>query len=183
MAGLQERYHEISKYLPQARLPFSVDFTYLPRGIRIGQACYPVLKMQWVEGFLLNEFVRNNLEKRELLDDLGQLWLRMAKRLRAAGIAHGDLQHGNVILIPGKKARSLALKLIDYDGMYVPALANRKPGEVGHPAYQHPQRLDQAIYGPEVDRFAFLSIACALRALAASDCLVPPRHAWDWVLD
>jgi hypothetical protein len=135
MAGLQERYHEISKYLPQARLPFSVDFTYLPRGIRIGQACYPVLKMQWVEGFLLNEFVRNNLEKRELPNDLGQLWLRMAKRLRAAGIAHGDLQHGNVILIPGKKARSLALKLIDYDGMYVPALANRKPGEVGHPAY------------------------------------------------
>src|ERR1700676_5637914 len=65
VSGLQDRYHDISKYLPQAKLPFSVDFTYLPKGIRIGQVCYPVLKMQWVEGFLLNEFVRKNLKKRE----------------------------------------------------------------------------------------------------------------------
>src|SRR5712692_9870021 len=52
VSGLQERYHEISKYLAQAKLPFSVDFDYLPRGIRVGGQCYPVLKMQWVEGFL-----------------------------------------------------------------------------------------------------------------------------------
>jgi hypothetical protein len=166
VAGLQERYQEISNQLAQAKLPFSVDFTYLPKGIRIEHQHYPLLKMQWVDGFLLNEFVRNNLHKGKRLDDLGHLWLRLAMRLREADIAHGDLQHGNVILIAGRKARSLALKLIDYDGMYVPALANRKSGEVGHPSYQHPQRLDQAIYGPEVDRFSILSIACALRAVA-----------------
>ena len=33
--GLQERYSEISKHLIQAKLPFTVDFTYLEKGIRI----------------------------------------------------------------------------------------------------------------------------------------------------
>ena len=81
--------------------------------------------MQWVEGFLLNEFVHDNLDKPALLDGLGQIWLRMAKRLAEANIAHADLQHGNVILVPGSKASSLAVKLIDYDGMWVPALTQK----------------------------------------------------------
>src|SRR5438067_13833174 len=53
--GLRARYTEISKHLIQARLPFTVDFEFLERGIRIRGDWYPVLKMQWVEGFLLNE--------------------------------------------------------------------------------------------------------------------------------
>ncbi len=32
------------------------------------------------------------------------------------------------------------LKLIDYDGMWVKALANTPSGESGHPSYQHPAR-------------------------------------------
>src|SRR5438128_635398 len=63
VSGLQERYCEINKCLFHAKLPFTIDFDYLGRGMRIGGQCYPVLKMQWVEGFLLNEFVRNNLDK------------------------------------------------------------------------------------------------------------------------
>ena len=53
---------------------------------------------------------------------------------------------------------SLALRLIDYDGMYVPALAGTRSGEVGHPAYQHPQRLREGTYNAEVDRFSHLVI-------------------------
>jgi formylglycine-generating enzyme required for sulfatase activity/WD40 repeat protein len=164
--GLQERYSEISKHLVQAKLPFTVDFTYLEKGMRIRGEYYPVLKMQWVEGFLLNEFVRDNLDKPARLDALGQIWLRMAKRLHEANFAHADLQHGNVILVQGSKASSLAVKLIDYDGMWVPALKQKKSGELGHPAYQHPHRLQQAIYSAEVDRLPILAIACALRSLA-----------------
>ena len=63
-------------------------------------------------------------------------------------VAHGDLQHGNVLLVPGASANSLAVKLIDYDGMCVPALAGSKSGEVGHPAYQHPQRLREETLQP-----------------------------------
>lgn len=164
--GLRERYTEISAGLLEAKLPFAVDFQYLVQGIRIKGDWFPILKMRWVEGLLLNEFVRDNLDKPALLANLGLIWCRMAKRLREAGIAHADLQHGNVILVPGSKATSLAVKLIDYDGMFVPALASKKSGEVGHPNYQHPERLREGIYTAEVDRFPLLVVATALRALS-----------------
>ncbi len=66
----------------------------------------------------------------------------------------------------GSRASALAAKVIHYSGMFVPPLAGKKSGEVGHPANQHPQRLQQAAYGAEVDRLLLLAIACALRALA-----------------
>jgi WD40 repeat protein len=163
--GLRERYAAISQHLQQAKLPFTVDFQYLEQGILVRGQWYPILKMRWVEGLTLNEFVRDALDKPALLDALGQIWLRMARRLREARMAHADLQHGNVLLVPGSSASSLAVKLIDYDGMWVPALAASKSGEVGHPAYQHPQRLREGIYDPEVDRFPLLVVAAALRCL------------------
>jgi hypothetical protein len=165
VAGRQERYHEISRHLPRARLPFAVEFVYLEEGIRVHGRWYPVVKMQWVEGLLLNQFVRDNLARPALLESLLSLWARMARRLREAEVAHGDLQHGNVLLVPGSKTTSLALKLIDYDGMFVPALEGRPAGEVGHPAYQHPQRLREGTTGPEVDRVPLLVVAAALRCL------------------
>ncbi len=162
VAGLRERYQEISFALQEARLPFTVEFTYQQEGIRIHGQWYPILKMQWVEGLTFNDFVRQNLDKPAMLDGLLQIWGRMAQRLRAAGIAHADLQHGNVLLVPGSTANAVAVKLIDYDGMYVPALAGKPSGEVGHPSYQHPQRVREGIYSAEVDRFPLLLIAASL---------------------
>jgi hypothetical protein len=152
VAGLQQRYEQIDLHLLKVKLPFLVNFQYQPGGICIHGSWYPILKMCWVEGFLLNEFVRNNLDKPAVLEDLARIWIKMAKWLRDANLAHADLQHGNVLLVPGRKAGSLAVKLIDYDGMWVPTLAGKKSGEVGHPAYQHPQRLPQGIYNAEVGR-------------------------------
>lgn len=172
--GLRERYSEISSYLQQVRLPFTVDFQYQEQGIRIAGRWYPILKMHWVEGFTLNLFVRDMLDKPAMLDALGQIWLRMARRLREAKIGHCDLQHGNILLVPGSTPSSLAVKLIDYDGMWVPGLANVPSGEFGHPAYQHPQRLREGAYKPEVDRFSLLVIYCALRALR-----IGGRQLWE----
>jgi WD40 repeat protein len=172
--GLRERYSEISKYLQQTHLPFTVDFQYLEQGIRIGGHWYPILKMHWVEGFTLNAFVRDMLDKPAMLEGLSRIWLRMAQRLREAKLAHADLQHGNVLLVPGSNASSLAVKLIDYDGMWVPALASKPSGEVGHPSYQHPQRLREGGYNQEVDRFPLLAIYVALRAL-----IVGGRQLWE----
>jgi len=172
--GLQTRYQAISDHLHQAKLPFTVDFKYLEKGIQIRGQWYPILKMQWVEGFTLNEFVRQHLDKPAMLDGLMQIWTRMARRLREAHLAHADLQHGNVLLVPGSTASSLAVKLIDYDGMFVPALAGKQSGEVGHPAYQHPQRLREGTYNPEVDRFPLLVISAALRCLMAGG-----RELWE----
>jgi len=168
IAGRQERYEEISRHLSRVHLPFTVDFVYLEEGIRVQGRWYPVVKMQWVEGLLLNQFVRDNLDKPALLDALITLWVRMARRLREAEVAHGDLQHGNVLLVPGSRTTSLALKLIDYDGMFVPPLAGRPAGEVGHPAYQHAQRRREETAGPEVDRVPLLVIASALRCLVTA---------------
>src|SRR5262249_52975715 len=87
------------------------------------------------------------------------------------------LQHGNVMLVPGSKANSLALKLVDYDGLCVPALADRPSGEYGHPNYQHPRRIPperraagdppaENGYGSGTGRFSLLVVFTALRAMA-----------------
>jgi len=144
--GLQERYVQISSYLQRVNLPFMVEFKFLQQGIRVRSDWYPVLKMQWVEGFQLNTFVRDNLDKPPVLQSLCHIWLKLATRLREANLAHCDLQHGNVLLVPSKTG-ALSVKLVDYDGMCVPALELLKSIELGHAAYQHPQRLKESSYG------------------------------------
>ncbi len=176
VSGLRDRYRAVSAHLAAARLPFTVDFEYLEQGVRVRGRRYPALKMHWVEGLLLNEFVRQHLDRPATLEALADLWARVGRRLRREGIAHGDLQHGNVLLVPGRDAGSLALRLIDYDGMWVPALAGLPSGEVGHPAYQHPRRLREQTYSAEVDRFPLLVVYTALRALAAGGGALWDRH-------
>jgi hypothetical protein len=165
--GLRERYDAISRHLRQVKLPFTVDFTYLDQGIRVSGRWFPVVKMPWVEGLTLSQFVARAADKPATLEALLQIWKRMGKHLRAAQVAHCDLQHGNVLLVPGAGDSSLSLKLVDYDGMWVPALAGKKSGEVGHPSYQHPRRSHEQTYSLEVDRFPLLLVATALRALKA----------------
>jgi formylglycine-generating enzyme required for sulfatase activity len=172
--GLRERYQEISAHLRRVRLPFIVDFTYLEPGIRVAGQWYPVLKMEWVEGLTLNQFVARAADKPATLEALLRIWARMARHLRAAEVAHADLQHGNVLLVPEAGAKSLSLKLVDYDGLWVPSLAGRPSGEVGHGAYQHPQRHREGTYSLEVDRFPVLLVATALSALKAQG-----RALWE----
>ncbi len=162
-AGLRERYLKIDAQLRDARLPFSVGFEFLPEGVRIRGLWYPALKMEWVEGLQLNAFVRQNVDRPDHLKALLGMWVRLCKRLRDARIAHADLQHGNVLLVPGATTNTLKLRLIDYDGMWVPALAKSPSGESGHAAYQHPARLRDSTYSADVDRFPNLVIGCALR--------------------
>jgi hypothetical protein len=170
--GLRDRYREVSQHLRQARLPFTLDFTYLEEGVRVAGRWYPVLKMQWVAGPTLNQFAARAADKPALLDALLLIWARMGQHLRAVQVAHGDLQHGNVLL--AREDNSLALKLVDYDGMWVPALAGRSSGEMGHSAYQHPRRAREQAYGPEMDRFPILLVATALCALRAGG-----RPLWE----
>jgi hypothetical protein len=174
VANLHQRYQAISDHLHQTQRAFMVEFRYLEEGICVRGQWYPLVKMRWVEGFTLNDFIRQHLDKPGLLDRLAQMWARLGQELRDAGMAHGDLQHGNVLLVPGSKSSSLALKLIDYDGMFVPALADTPSGEVGHPNYQHPQRLRDGAYDREFDRFSHLLIYTALRCVQAGGA-----ELWD----
>ena len=164
----QERYRHIAAALEAARLPFTVPFVYLDRGIQVHGQWYPAVKMEWVEGQTLNRFVEESLEKPKMLRQLLDLWPKLAARLGDAGIAHADLQHGNVLLVPTPDGK-LALKLIDYDGMYVPSLAGTSSGEMGHPNYQHPQRVRQRAYNVHVDRFSHLVIFSTVHCLLSGN--------------
>lgn len=160
----QERYAAISQHLAQFNLPYMVNFTFLADGIRVGGNRYPILKMEWVEGEPFLAYIERNLNAPVILLDIARQWVQMAQTLAQAGIAHGDLQHGNLIVVQGR------LKLIDYDGMYVPALAGRRSHEVGHRNYQHPQR-SEATFGPEIDHFSSWIIYTSLVALTAEPSL------------
>jgi hypothetical protein len=162
VADLEARYRALAKHLKQhPELPF-VPFTFLPEGIQVEGQRYPVLKMAWVEGLSLNRFVAQHLENPEILAQLSRAWVLLVEQLARAGMAHGDLQHGNVLV--SLSEGQLRLTLVDYDAVYVPALRGRKSPELGHRNYQHPDR-NEADYGPWIDRFPALVILTALEAL------------------
>jgi hypothetical protein len=158
-SDLGDRYAAISAHLGAARLPYTVPFEYLQRGIRVQGAWYPILKMAWSPGVLLDRYVEAQLGNPEALCRLSETWLALSAALERAGLAHGDLQHGNVMVDGGR------LVLVDYDGMFVPSLGGRGSHETGHPNYQHPARVG-ADFGPYLDRFSAWSIYLSLRALA-----------------
>ena len=166
--GLRDRYREISTHLRRKSLRFTTDFSFIEPGIRIRGECYPFLKMRWVEGHALNRFVANYAGQSKTLLVLSSLWLKLAAGLREAHVAHANLQHGNVLLVPVPESKSYRVVLIDYDGMHVPGLAGRRSNELGHPNYQHPQRLREGTFNVEVDRFSHLAIYTAIRALAVA---------------
>jgi hypothetical protein len=114
------------------------------------------------------------------LTELAARWQAMVGQLRAHGIAHGDLQHGNVLVTADG-----ALVLVDYDGMYVPALSGLRSHELGHRNYQHPRRNDRH-FGPDLDNFSALAIYVALRALALDPglwALIQPEESMLWESD
>ncbi len=178
VTDLRRRYDAIGSHLAgHASLPFMVGFQYLDEGILVHGRWYSVLKMDWVEGLRLDEFLDDCLQKDSFptrLQTLSRMWLRLSRMLREAQVGHGDLQHGNVILVRIPERNGFQLKLIDYDGMFVPALGNQSPGEIGHPAFQHPQRSVSNNYGLEVDRFSHLLIYWTLRCLS-----VGGRELWE----
>jgi len=155
----QERYASISAHLAKIRLPYLVQFSFLAQGIRVAKQTYPILKMEWVEGEPLIPYVERNLGNPAALTNLAGRWFEMVKALRHSSIAHGDLQHGNVLVLNGE------LKLVDYDGMFVPSLAGKISQEVGQRNYQHPMRTEFD-YNADLDNFSSWVIYISLIALS-----------------
>lgn len=155
----QQRYEAISKHLAAAHLAYTVPFTYLSPGIRVLGKPYPLIKMEWVQGESLSSFVGRTLSYPSTLLSVAKVWSKMVSEVRAANISHGDLQHGNVLVVGDE------LRLIDYDGMFVPALAGKRSNECGHRNYQHPARTEFD-YGPELDNFSAWVVYFSLIALS-----------------
>lgn len=82
--------------------------------------------------------------------------------LHKSGVSHGDLQHGNIMVLPRGE-----LRLVDYDSMYVPRMQN-VPDEIkGIAGYQHPARSRQKYRSPNSDYFSELVIYTSIRMLAS----------------
>lgn len=158
----QTRYAEVSRYLERSPLPSLVGYAYQKRGIRVEEGVYPLLKMAWVDGEPLNQFVRAHLSDRSVLEALCERWIELVAGLERAGVAHGDLQHGN-ILVRRESDGSPRLFLVDYDTLFVPALKGRRSPELGHRNYQHSDRSGSD-FDERLDRFSALVIHTALRA-------------------
>lgn len=166
---LQRRYEAIGRFLQTSADGFFVKAACLNQGIRVGNLWHPIIKMQWLDGETLNIFIDRNISTPAIISKLVPEFVALVKRLESLRVAHGDLQHGNILVKQGK------LYLIDYDGFYLPELSSLKTNEIGHLNYQHPSR-SAAHYNPTIDRFSSIVIYLGLSAVAVSP---PLWHKYD----
>ena len=158
----QDRYNQLSDYLINVLPPSFVHFEYVEDGICLKGDWYPIVKMEWVEGEVLSAFVGDALDEPDTLRRVAAQWRGgTTASLRGLRIAHNDLQHGNVMVQDNGNIR-----LVDYDGMFLPQFRGERSPELGHKNYQHPQR-SAADYGDYVDNFPTLVIYLSLLAVAA----------------
>lgn len=155
----QQRYRALSDLLKETHSDLFVNFKFIEDGIRIHNQWFPIVKMDWLNGSTLDVFVKEHVEDLNALQDLKQQFVELLDTLSTLGIAHGDLQHGNIIVCDGK------LRLIDYDGVFVPSIASLGSNELGHANYQHPGR-SSSLFNPEMDRFSAWIIHDSLQLLA-----------------
>ena len=158
----QARYGALSTYLLNVLPPSFVHFEYLEHGINVRGSWYPIVRMEWVHGELLNRFVESRLGEPDALRRVAAQWRGgPTASLRGLRIAHNDLQHGNVMVQDDGNIR-----LVDYDGMFLPQFRGQPSAELGHKHYQHPRRGADD-YDENIDNFPSLVIYLSLLAVAA----------------
>ncbi|MEZ0579855.1 protein kinase [Nocardioides sp. MH1] len=143
------------------------DLHYLPPSLWVDAAVpvegqrRPAIVMPWVPGVPLDHAVEAAVDQPAFLASLADEWLALGQRLIDLGVAHGDLQCGNVLV------DNEDLRLVDLDGMFIPGMSPAMaPSELGHPHFQHPRR-GPAHWGPDIDAFSLVVGYLSLRALSA----------------
>jgi hypothetical protein len=167
------RYPLLSQHLKNISLASLVDFEYQPQGILVQRQWYPIVKMAWIEGKTLQWFIAEHLHDAQTLMNLATQWRGLVTGLRDNRVAHGDLQHGNILITPQQEIR-----LVDYDAMFIPALRGEQSPELGHQNYQHPKR-NKNHYDESLDNFAALVIYTSLQAVAREPQLWDQFHGED----
>lgn len=121
---------------------------------------WPMVLMDWIEGDRLDDHVTALVrggDSSPALQALAADWRARVHQVQTAGFAHGDLQHGNVLVEP-----SGGLRLVDFDGSWIEELDGSPSHEEGHPNYQHTGRK----WGRWMDTFPALVIYTGLLALS-----------------
>ena len=90
--------------------------------------------------------------------------------------AHGDLKPDNIIVREDGQ-----LVLVDYDGMFVPAMKGQKSRELGSVDYRHPLRKED-VFNSSIDDFSIASIALSLKAISLKPELLNEFGAADRLL-
>jgi hypothetical protein len=161
---VQQKYAAISKKLRALANGFFVDFDFQQAGISVRRQVYPIVRMDWVEGDTLGVWLDKHFDDPRALQKARGDFAAIARLLEREGIAHGDIQNGNVMVTNGD------IKLIDYDGMFVPGMHPGNGSETGHKHFQHPDRRASS-FGPTMDRFSFIALDLSLQAVLADKSL------------
>jgi len=164
--AIQQKYDATSKKLRSLAIGCFVDFDFQQSGISVRQQVFPIVRMDWVEGDTLGIWLDKNFNNPRGLEKARADFAAIARFLEREGIAHGDIQNGNVMVANGD------IKLIDYDGMFVPGMRPGNGSETGHKHFQHPGRR-VSNFGPGMDRFSFIALDLSLKALVEDKSLYP----------
>lgn len=164
-ASSPERYAALDSFVSGNGLSRQVGIvTWYEDQVKVKGALWPVLKMEWIAGQQLNEYVGYHADQGNgpVLGTLAARWLELVEGLQRVSFAHGDLQHGNILVDQAGQ-----LRLVDFDSVWIPALQGQKaPSETGHGSYQPYGANGQLRWGPFMDTFSGLVIYLALLALA-----------------
>ena len=132
--------------------------------------------MDWIEGETMETYIAANYTDTHAMAMLCYRFCKMAVWLRSQSFAHGDIKPDNIMVRPDG-----TLTLVDYDGMFVPAMKGQKSPTIGTKDFSHPLRtIDD--FDETIDDFALASIALSLKAISLNPSLLNTYGASDRLL-
>lgn len=167
MGNIRHRIETISKAIQKSSADYLCDFTYVDKGIIVDGKVYPTTRMRWIDGVTIKDYICRNKSNRIALDVLADKFMAMVQDMHQRGFAHGDLQHGNIIIDNAGR-----LFLVDYDSFYCKELEGEPDIITGLKDYQHPLRQSNKITSPKLDCFSELIIYLSIVGIAANPHLV-----------
>ena len=178
--GRAEAYRQIAEELEFVDSPYITSVKYLEKELFVDSNCeddeFPVLLMDWIEGETMETYIAENYTDSYEMSMLCYRFCKMAAWLRSQSFAHGDIKPDNIIVRPDG-----TLTLVDYDGMFVPAMKGQKSPTIGTKDFSHPLRtIDD--FDETIDDFALASIALSLKAISLDSSLLQNYGASDRLL-
>ncbi|MFA6779542.1 MAG: leucine-rich repeat protein, partial [Paludibacteraceae bacterium] len=179
-AGRAEAYRLIAEELESVDSPYLTSVRYLEKELFVdcncGESEFPVLVMDWVEGKTMEAYIAEHYADSDCMAMLCFRFAKMAAWLRAQPFAHGDIKPDNILV----KADG-SLILVDYDGMFIPAMKGQPSPTMGTRDFSHPLRKADD-FDETIDDFSLASILLSLKAIALCPRLYEEYAAADRLL-
>lgn len=174
--GREKNYKLICNELKKVSSPYLSPIRYYDKEVFVESGEYPVLLMDWVEGMTLDKYIHKIIDDKKALSQLATNFRNLAIWLLNQPFAHGDLKPDNILV---KNDGSLVL--VDYDGMFVPAMQGQKAREIGSPDFRNPSRNEDD-FNKDIDNFPIISILMSLELLVENKDYLSQYGAEDRLL-